>query len=156
MKTGSKTDTKTEAKTEATKQTPAFSDVTDVTAMMAKFKMPGIDMAAIVEARRKDIQALVEANAASLASMQALASKQSEMLTQAMQGMQEAAKSLVGGGAVDVGKQGEVVRKGFEKTLAHMKELAEMAQHAQSEAMASITKRATHQLQEIKALVTPK
>ena len=137
-----------------TNQTQPFGDVS---AMMAQFKMPGIDMAAIVEARRKDIQALVDANAATLESMQAIANKQTEMLSQAMQGMQDAAKSAVGvGGPADVGKQGEVIRKGFEKTLANMKELADMAQNAQSEAMARITQRATHQMQEIKAMVTPK
>lgn len=147
-----------------TKQTVAQEDSTrqaqpfgDVTAMMAKFEMPGIDMAAIVEARRKDIQALVDANTASFASMQALAGKQTEMLSQAMQGMQDAAKSLVsGGGPADAGQQSEVVRKGFEKTLANMKELAEMAQNAQSEAMAKITQRASSQMQELKAMVTPK
>ena len=137
-----------------TKQTQPFGDVT---AMMAQFKMPGIDMAAIVEARRKDIQALVDANAATLESMQAIANKQTEMLSQAMQGMQDAAKSAEGvSGQPDVGKQGEVIRKGFEKTLANMKELADMAQNAQSEAMARITQRATHQMQEIKAMVRPK
>ena len=137
-----------------TNQTQPFGDVT---AMMAQFKMPGIDMAAVVEARRKDIQALVEANAATFESMQAIASKQTEMLSQAMQGMQDAAKSAVGAsGPADMGKQGEVIRKGFEKTLANMKELADMAQNAQSEAMARITQRATHQMQEIKAMVTPK
>jgi len=137
-----------------TKQTQPFGDVT---AMMTQFKMPGIDMAAILESRRKDIQALVEANTASFESMQALASKQTEMLSQAMQGMQEAAKRFVGVvGPADTGKQGEVIRNGFEKTLANMKELADMARHAQSEAMARITQRATHQMQEIKALVAPK
>lgn len=137
-----------------TKQAQPFGDVT---AMMAQFKMPGIDMAAIVEARRKDIQALVDANTASMASMQALASKQTEMLSEAMQGMQEAAKSFAGGsGPADMGKQGEVIRKGFEKTLANMKELAEMAQQAQAAAMDKITQRATSQMEEIKAIVKPK
>jgi len=89
--------------------------------------------------------------------MQALANKQTEILNQAMQGMQDAAKSLMGGGgAADAGKQGEVIRKGFEKTLTNMKELADMTQHAQSEAMTRITQRANNQMQEIKALVTPK
>ncbi len=128
----------------------------DVTAMMAQFKMPGVDMAAIVEARRKDIEALMAANAASFESMQALARKQTEMLSEAMQGMQDAAKSFAGGGTADAGKQGEVVRKGFEKTLANMKELAEMTRHAQTDAMTRITQRATHQMQDLKALVTPK
>lgn len=137
-----------------TKQSQPFGDVS---AMMAQFKMPGLDMAAIVEARRKDIQALVDANTASMASMQALASKQTEMLNEAMQGMQEAAKGLVGGSAPpDMSKQGEILRQGFEKTLANMKELAEMAQQAQTEAMAKITQRASSQMEEIKAMIKPK
>jgi phasin family protein len=127
----------------------------DVTKMMAQFKIPGIDMAAIVEARRKDIESLAEANKAAFESMQALARKQSEMMSEAMQDMQNAAKSGTGGLA-DPSKQAELVRKGFEKTLAGMKELAEMARHAQSDAMAHITQRATQQMQDIKALMQPK
>ena len=129
----------------------------DVKAMMAQFKMPGVDMAAIVEARRKDIEALVEANTASFAAMQAMAAKQTEMLTEAMQGMQSAAKDMAAGKATaDAGHQADVVRKGFEKTLANMKELADMARHAQSDAMSRITQRATNQMQDIKTLMTPK
>lgn len=137
-----------------TQQTFPFGDVT---ALMSQFKMPGIDMTAIVEARRKDIESLVETNQAVFASMQALAGKQTEMLNEAMQGMQDAAKNMAGGkGMADSGKQTEVVRKAFEKTLADMKELAEMAQHAQSDTMARITQRANLQMQDIKALVQPK
>lgn len=136
-----------------TKQMQPFADVT---AMMTQFKMPGVDMAAIVEAGRQDIQALVEANTASFDAMQALASKQTEMLSEAMRGMQDAAKSAMGGGTADAGKQGEVIRKGFEKTLSNMKELADMTRQAQADAMARITQRATHQMQEIKTLVSPK
>jgi phasin family protein len=130
----------------------------DVTKMMEQFKLPGIDMTAIVEARRKDIEALVEANKAAFESMQALARKQTEMLTEAMQGMQEAAKGFTGGSAVaaDPAKQAEGARKGFEKTLAGMKELAEMVRAAQSDAMAHITQRATQQMQDIKVLTQPK
>jgi phasin family protein len=129
----------------------------DVTTMMAQFKMPGIDMGSIVEARRKDIDALVEANKATFASMQALAQKQTEMLSDAMAGMQDAAKSFAGGSSLsDPIKHAEVVRKGFEKTLANMKELAEMARHAQSDTMTRISQRAAHQMQDIKTLVTSK
>ena len=129
----------------------------DVTAMMAQFEMPGVDMAAIVEARRMDIDALVAANTAAFESMQAMARKQTEMLTEAMQDMQSAAMGLAGGkGATDAGAQGDAVRKGFEKTLANMKELADIARNAQSDAMTRITQRAAHQMKDMKALVTPK
>jgi phasin family protein len=138
-----------------TDQTLPFADVT---AMMAKFQMPGVDMSAIVEARRKDIEALIDANAATVEGMQALARKQTEMLVDAMQGMQDATKSLVGGAGAppDMARQGEVLRKGFETTLANMKELADMARHAQSDALARITQRAAVQLQDVRAMVTPK
>jgi phasin family protein len=128
----------------------------DVSAMMAQFKMPGVDMAAVIEARRKDLEALVAANAATFESMQAVARKQTEILSESMQGMQEAAKSMAGGAGMDAGKNAEVVRKGFEKTLANMQELADMARHAQSDAMALIMQRAAQQMQEGKVMVTPK
>jgi phasin family protein len=127
----------------------------DVTKMMEQFKMPGIDMTAIVQAQRKGIESLVEANTAAYESMQALAKKQAEMMTEAMQDMQNAAKNGVGG-MTDPTKQAELVRKGFEKTLAGMKELAEMARQAQSDAVARITQGATDGVQNIKALAKSK
>jgi phasin family protein len=116
----------------------------DVTKMMEQFKLPGVDMTAIVEARRKDIEALTEANKAAFESIQALAAKQTAMMTEAMQGMQVAAQRMLGG-VSDPVKQTEVMRKGFEKTLADMKGLADMVQHAQSEVLAHLAPRPTKQ-----------
>jgi phasin family protein len=120
----------------------------DLQKMIEQFKMPGVDMSAIVEARRKDIEALMEANKATYQSMQALAQKQAEILNQTMQGMQEAATS-----AGNPAKQTETVRKAFEKTLADMKELAEMASRSQTEAMAHITQRGNEHMQEIRKMM---
>jgi phasin family protein len=127
----------------------------DFQKMLEQFKMPGVDMTAMVESRRKDIEAVMEANKATYESMQALARKQAEILTQTMQGMQEAAKESLSG-AGNPAKQTENVRKAFEKTLADMKELAEMARRSQSEAMAHITQRGNEHLQEIRKLMQPK
>ena len=135
-----------------TNQTNPFGDVTK---MMEQFKMPGIDMTAIVQAQRKGIESLVEANTAAVQSMQALAKRQTEMMTEAMQDMQHAAKNGIGG-MTDPTKQAELVRKGFEKTLAGMKELAEMARQAQSDAVARITKGASDGAQNIKAMAKSK
>ena len=127
----------------------------DLQKMIEQFKMPGVDMSAIIESRRKDIEALMEANKAAYESMQALARKHAEILSQTMQGMQEAAKDAVST-AGNPAKQTENVRKAFEKTLADMKELAEMAQRSQSEAMAHITQCGNEHLQEIKKMMLPK
>ena len=126
-----------------------FNPFGDLTKMFEQFKVPGVDMSAIVDARRKDIEALVEANKAAYEGMQALATKQAEMLQQAMQGIQSAA-----GG--DPAKQAELARKACEKALSDMKELAEIARKSQTDAMASITQRATQNMQEIKKMMQPK
>jgi phasin family protein len=130
----------------------------DMTKLIEQFKLPGVDMSAIVEARRKDIEALVEANRAAYESMQALARKQTEMLTQAMQGLQEAAKGATGGtgGLADPAKQAELARNACQKTLVDMKDLAEIARKSQTDVMANITQRATQSMQEIKQMMRPK
>jgi phasin family protein len=127
----------------------------DVMKAFEQLKMPGIDMAAIVEARRKDVEALVEANKAAYESMQAMARKQTEMMTQALQAMQEAGKGAFSGSA-NPAAQTAAVRAAFEKTVADMKELAEMARSSQADAMANITSRANQHVEEIKKLMQPK
>ena len=126
----------------------------DITKFIQGIKIPGIDMSAIAEARRKDIQAVVDANKAAYEAMQALAKKQSDMLSQTMQGIQDAAKSAAGGKGL--GDQTEVVRNACEKALTDMKELAELARSSQAEMMSHITKRAAEHMEELKSLMHPK
>ena len=58
---------------DAAKWTNPFGDMTKV---FEQIKIPGVDMAAIIEARRKDIDTLFEANKAVYEGVQALANKQ--------------------------------------------------------------------------------
>jgi phasin family protein len=127
----------------------------DLTKMLEQFKVPGVDMSSIIDARRKDIEALVEANKAAYEAMQALARKQTDMLTQAMQGIQEAAKGMANGGVgvAEPAKQAEVARNACQKVLADMKDLAEMARKSQADTVASMTRRATQNMQEIKQMM---
>ena len=130
----------------------------DLTRMFEQFKVPGIDMSSVVDARRKDIEALVAANKAAYEAMLALARTQTDMVTQAMHGMQESAKTLAGGGVgmPDPAKQAEAARDTWQKMLADMKVLAEMARKAQTDAVASMTERATQSMKEIEHMVHPK
>ena len=141
----------------ATKNQPAMdmsNALGDLTKMLEQFKLPGVDTKEIMEARRKDIEALVQANQAAYEGMQALADKQAELLKQAMQDIQFAVKGAAGGvGVGDPGKQGELARKAYEKVLGDAKDLAEIARKSQADAMASITKRGTEHLDEVKKMM---
>jgi phasin family protein len=131
--------------------TNAFGDLTK---MLEQFKVPGVDTKEIVDARRKDIDALVQANQAIFDGMQALANKQGELLKAAMEDIQSAVKGASGGvGVGDPGKQGELARKAYEKVLGDMKDLAEIARESQADAMAKITKRGTEHLDEVKKMM---
>ena len=108
----------------------------NLTKMLEQFKLPGIDTKEFMDARRKDIDALAQANRAIYDGMQALAAKQGELLKAAMEDIQSAVKGAASGvGVGDPGKQVELARKAYEKVLADMKDLAEIARKSQAEAM---------------------
>jgi phasin family protein len=126
--------------------------------MLEQVKLPGVDMAAIIESRRKDMEALMAANKATFESMQQVAAKQAEIFAQAMQSVQDGVTTLVEGGAaaLDPAKHTELASPAYEKAVGDMGALAEMARKAQADAMARISERATQSLQELEALAKPK
>ncbi|WP_454724793.1 MULTISPECIES: phasin family protein [Cupriavidus] len=131
---------------------------TDFSKMLEQFKLPGVDMTSVIEARRKDIDALTEANKVAYQGMQALVQKQTEILSKTMQEIQAAAQQMGTGGspAEAMAKQGEFVQQGLQKAFNNMRELAEMAQKSQAEALAVITKRAEQNIEDAKNLMKGK
>ncbi|HRY15210.1 MAG: phasin family protein [Candidatus Competibacteraceae bacterium] len=130
----------------------------DVTKMLGDMKIPGFDMQAIMDAQRKNIEALTAANQAAVQGMQAVAQRQAEILSQAMNEVSAIAQQLssVGNPQEMSTKQAELARKAFEQALANMRELAEMVNKSNTDAFAIINKRVTESLQELKSLVTAK
>ena len=131
----------------------------DMSKMLGDVKIPGFDMEAIMSAQRKNIEALTAANQAAVQGMQAVAQRQAEILSQAMNEVSSIAQQLAGSASNPhemTTKQAELVRKAFEQALANMRELAEMVSKSNTDAFAIINKRVTESLQELKGLVAPK
>ena len=125
----------------------------DMTKMLGDVKIPGFDMDAIMAAQRKNIEALTAANQAAVQGMQAVAQRQAEILSQAMNEVSSIAQQLAGSASNPqemTTKQAELARKAFEQALANMRELAEMVSKSNTEAFAIINKRVTESLQELK------
>jgi phasin family protein len=112
-------------------------------------------MTAIIEARRKDIEALAATNKAAMQAMQDMGRKQADMLSAAMQEIQATTQSLAGS-AGDPAKQTEIVKKAYAKAVADAKDLAEMARKAQTDSMVHMTERANAHMAEIRKMMTPK
>ncbi len=106
-------------------ETPGF----DFTKLMSQFRLPGVDFAALVDRERRNIEALAKANRIAFEGWQRLVRRQAEILQEMMKevvanaGQQDAIK-----------KRADLAKEGFEKALANMRELAEMATKSQKEA----------------------
>jgi phasin family protein len=108
----------------------------DFTTMMKDFKLPGVDLAAIMDREKRNIEALTEANRVAFEGWQALVRRQAEIL-------QESVKQAVGTmQGQDVGaKRMDLAAHAFQTALSNMRELAEMAAKSQKEAFDIIRKR---------------
>jgi phasin family protein len=130
----------------------------DINQLMQQFKIPGVDVGAILEARRKDIEALVAANQQAYEGMQRLGQRQAEMLRDAMTEWQASTAQMMTGQnpSADAAKQAELGRQALERALANVRELAEMATTSQAQAWNVINKRFQENLEELRHLAQPK
>ena len=102
----------------------------DFTKMLEQFKLPGFDVPAIMEARRKDVEALVAANQTAFQGMQSLAQKQAEMLRTTLGELQALAGQMSGSGGVASPQAAELVQQTLHKALANMQQLADLGGRA--------------------------
>ncbi|MGF6754177.1 phasin family protein [Paraburkholderia sp. GAS42] len=124
----------------------------EFTKMLEQFKLPGFDVPAIMEARRKDVEALVTANQTAFQGMQSLAQKQGEMLRTTLSELQ--ALATAGGGASP--QAAELVQQTLHKALANMQQLAQAAYQSQAESYAVIQKRVEENVEELRTLMQQK
>lgn len=125
--------------------------------MLEKVKLPGVDVAAIVEAQRKDFEALAEANKKAFEGMQSLAQRRSEMLQEAVQRWQDTAKDAKGAGAGDaLSKTGEQARQEMQKAVENFRELASMEAQNRREAWKVLQERFEENMASMRNLLQPK
>ena len=125
-----------------------------LTRNLESFKVPGLNVAAIAETHRADIEAVTRANQATYEAMQAIAAKQADMLATAMRDAQQATQAFGGAGSTDAHERALIAKKAYDKAVADLAELAEITRKAQTETLAIVSKRAEEQMAELIALLT--
>lgn len=122
--------------------------------VVSDYKIPGVDMSAIVELQRKNVEALTSANRQAIEGLQAVANRQSQILKETMDEAVTALRDLssAGGPKEATTKQAELLSKSFEKALTNMRELAEMAAKSNTDAFNVIQQRIHESVNEIKSL----
>ena len=137
--------------------TPFGTPFVDVTKILEQFKLPGIDINAVMEARRKDMEALTKANQLAYENMQALGRREAEILQQTMAEWQGAMAGMAGKGPAEMAAKGtELATQAFGRALANMRELAEMAAKSQAQTYEVLNQRFQENLEELRKLMQVK
>lgn len=123
----------------------------DVTQAFGEFRVPGLDVQAIVETQRKNLEAFTQANQLVGEGVQAVARRQVEIVQQAFADVSGLLREWTQFGAPQecLARNAEVAKAAFEKGLANTRELAELATKANTEAFNVISGRFTESLEEV-------
>jgi phasin family protein len=140
---------------DAEKMTEFFKS-NDFTKQFASMKMPGLDADALLQAQKKNMDALVAANQAAAAGYQDLFKKQMSIFEETMA---EAQKHMKGFDTTKLDAeaakgQAELARAAFEKALSNMQILAESAQKANAEAYEIVSARIQESMAELRDMAS--
>ncbi len=135
---------------------PTKNPFADIGKMLEQFKLPGVDLAGVMEAQRKNIEALTQANQTAYAGMQELARRQAELFQQTMAQCQTALSQVGSPTPANMSAQAEVAQKIFSQAVAGMREMAEAAAKSQAQAWEVIQKRTEESIAQVMQQNPPK
>jgi len=122
----------------------------DIGKLLEQYKLPGVDISSIVESRRKDIEAIAQANQVALKGLASIADKQAEFVQAVMADVAAKLKSVSEGGASSATAM-DVAKQSIDKALAALRHVAETTTQSQSATIDLINARAKASLEELRA-----
>ena len=126
----------------------------DIKKLTEKFQLPGVDVAALVDWQRKDMETLVEANRQAYEGVRALIERRNEILQETLGQFQAAVKDATSSEAI--AKQAEAGKQGVQQVIANIRELAEMEAQSRNNAWKVVQDRMQENLANLQKLLQPK
>ena len=137
-------------------QTVAKSATEDFTRMFAEMKMPAtVDMETLLTAHKKNMEVLSAANRVAMEGAQALGRRNMEIMQQTMAEMGDSMRALTSTESPQekAAKQTEMLKRAYERAVGNAKELGDLIQRSNGEAIGLLNARFTEAMEEVKALV---
>ena len=134
---------------------PKMPDFSDFTRLFANMKMPAMpNMDAFVAANRRNMETIMAANRVALEGAQAVAKRHMEIMQQGMADMTEAMRSMAlpEDPQAKAAKQAALLKQAYEHAVANMKELGDLIQRSNAEAIGLLNQRFAEAMEEVKAL----
>jgi phasin family protein len=137
------------------KQNPLndFFSHNDFSKLFENFKSLPFDMQSALETQRKNIQAFSEAQQIAVENFQAIAQRQSQIISQLVEDNSKIAKELMAEGTPEekIAKNADIFKALYERSVKNMNELNEMLSTSNQEASKIINKRVSASITEIKS-----
>ncbi|MDP9095247.1 MAG: TIGR01841 family phasin [Pseudomonadota bacterium] len=132
-----------------------MAGMADFSRMFSEMKFPMMpDMEVFLSAHRRNMETLASANRVALEGAQTVAKRHMEIVQQTMQEMTETIRELTmtESPQARTARQAELVKQGYERAVTHMRELADLIQRSNGEALSMLNHRFTEAMDEVKAL----
>ena len=132
-----------------------MAGMNEFTRMFSEMKFPAMpDMDSFLAAHRRNMETLSAANRVALEGAQTVAKRHMEIVQQTMQEMTETIRELSSPDTPQVraAKQAELIKQAYERAVAHMKELADLIQRSNGEALSMLNQRFAEALDEVKVM----
>ena len=134
----------------------SMAGMAEFSKLFADMKMPAVGggMETFLAAQRRNMEVLSAANRVALEGAQAVAKRHMEIMQQTMAEMTESMRDLASPESPQAraAKQAEMLKSTYERAVAHIKELADLIQRANGEALGLLNHRFTEALDEVKQL----
>lgn len=133
----------------------AMAGMAEFGRMFSEMRFPGMpDMEAFLATHRRNMEVLSSANRVALEGAQSVAKRHMEIVQQTMQEMSETIRDLTSSESPQVraAKQAEMVKGAYERAVTHMRELAELIQRSNGEALQMLNQRFAEAMNEVKSL----
>lgn len=133
----------------------SMADFGDFGKLFADVKLPVVpDMEAFVSASRRNMETLTAANKVALEGAQAVARRHMEIVQQSMGELTEAVRAMssVEAPQAKAAKQAELLKQAYERAVSNMKELGDLIQQSNAEAVNLLNARFVEAMDEVKAL----
>lgn len=129
----------------------------EFTRLFSEMKPPsGLDMEVVVTAIKRNMETLSAVSRIAGEGAQAVARRHTEIMQQTMSELTETMRSLVAltdTPQAKASKQTELLKKAYERAISHTRELGDLIQRSNSEALELLNHRFTEALDEMKALI---
>ena len=123
--------------------------------MFADMKLPAMpDLEAFLSVQRRNMDVLSAANRVALEGAQTVARRHMEIVQQTMSDMTDSMRQMSNPDSPQAraAKQAEMVKQGYERAVTHMRELADLIQQSNGEALGLLNKRFAEAMDEVKEL----